>query len=337
MKPLNLTVKCSARLPSAATIAGLKCSLPRPGAVTRQFNSGGYQISNQEIILPSRKSSNNRREAVCQAFSPLGFTLIELLVVIAIIAILAALLLPALASAKERARRAQCQSNLHQLGIGMTIYAGDNRDYVLPAKPKDNDFSTPGNPPFVQYSIDSMWTSAAQSTGIPFSTNGPSVWSCPDILGLPFPDTVDYPQWIIGYQYFGGFVEWSPNASPGTIPGTHSPVKLGQSLPYWCLAADMVAKIGGTWGGAEGLTPPEILASFKTWPPHRAGGHIYPAGGNELFADGSAQWCKVQTMYRFTVFNTTDEFWFYQSTADITSSLTLSLIKSLQWNPATDP
>jgi prepilin-type N-terminal cleavage/methylation domain-containing protein/prepilin-type processing-associated H-X9-DG protein len=68
---------------------------------------------------------------------PRAFTLIELLVVIAIIAILAAMLLPALARAKEAGKRTACLNNLRQLSLSAQMYVGDNQGFYPPRSDSD--------------------------------------------------------------------------------------------------------------------------------------------------------------------------------------------------------
>jgi prepilin-type N-terminal cleavage/methylation domain-containing protein len=222
--------------------------------------------------LPLRHAAQSRR----------AFTLIELLVVIAIIAILAALLLPALANAKERGRRIKCLNNLRQIAIVSTIYANENSDKVIEARVQVGD---PNN--WVQVAINPPEQALWKQIGLEITTNSAqgSIWTCPNRQSFPTFEA-DYNQFVIGYQYFGGIKTWH---NPGGVKASRSPVKLSQAKSTWALAADATMKIDGAWG--EGRD-----TAYKDMPQHRTRKTGPPDGGNQVYADGSAGWVKYRKM-----------------------------------------
>jgi prepilin-type N-terminal cleavage/methylation domain-containing protein len=224
-----------------------------------------------------------------------AFTLIELLVVIAIIAILAAMLLPALASAKERAKRAACINHERQFVLAIHLYAGDNNEKLPPGGTDNRNQEDTHTPILSNESKTNLLRYATELKAL----DCPSIaqwmelrdgWRVHDDYGI-----------AIGYHYLGGHprTPWSP--PPGTTNQWVSPQKTADD-PTLVLVADLnvyaysFQRILAPHGARGPIVRDEAYFDANDVAYQQTPVHVGAQGGNVALLDGSVSWRDIRQM-----------------------------------------
>jgi prepilin-type N-terminal cleavage/methylation domain-containing protein len=242
----------------------------------------------------------NRNAQVCRQphvvlHSAHAFTLIELLVVIAIIAILAAMLLPALSSAKEKAKRVACKNNMRQSTIAVHLYSNDNRDRVPTGRENQDEWHA------IRVSSDT-WTNLVSYSG------NQQVLDCPNIrFNTTFIGRYNASYgFLIGYQYLGD-----------AVPTGHTPYKWLSPTRTSQSSSNLITIIADAnhWGDDNFKVAPhtrngsalQVNSSFTRDLRGRTPRDLGAEGGNVGTLDGSVAWKAVSKM----VTNQASSYTFY--------------------------
>ena len=228
-----------------------------------------------------------------------GFTLIELLVVIAIIAILAAMLLPALAKAKDKAKAIQCVNNQKQIALGYTLYSTDFRDF-LPVAGQARGGGTVW--PAEWYAEITAYVSKATTNITTLNAQG-TIQACPSfstnkLAGMGMgtdPNLPAYGGYGHNYYYLGYYDGAGGTLDRQKITAIKKPVDtILNNDGFDPIPTDVGSAILEKFGYSY---PPTLIASYL---PGR-GYTRHNQGANYSWADGHASYLKWKMMTPITL------------------------------------